>query len=148
MAVFPPSPIAPADFLEGYVAEFFSELDLSEAAKRLDLTLGVRLDGPGGGEWLYTLRGGALEVVAGSREAAAFTLIQSVDDWRGALWEGRGAAVSERMLGLLLPGARSASRACCACLIWRIRGTANFPGPSCSAPPSRSPKAASKYRPG
>jgi hypothetical protein len=67
----PPSPISPADFLEGYVAERFSELDLAEAVERLDLTLGVRVDGESGGEWLYTLRGGVLEVLAGSREEAA-----------------------------------------------------------------------------
>ena len=109
MVAFPPSPISPADFLEGYVAERFSELDLPEAALRLDLTLGVRLDGEGGGEWLYTLRGGALEVAAGSREEAAFTVIQSVDDWRGALWEGRGGVVAERVFGWFRRGAPSAS---------------------------------------
>jgi hypothetical protein len=109
VVAFPPSPIPPADFLEGYVAERFSELDLPEAVERLDLTLGVRLDGEGGGEWLYTLRGGALEVAAGSREQAAFTVIQSVDDWRGALWEDRGGAVAERVFEWFRPGGRLAS---------------------------------------
>jgi putative sterol carrier protein len=101
VAEFPASPISPAEFLESFVTDAFSELDLPEALKRLDLQLGVRLDGEGGGEWLYTLRGGALEVAAGSREKAAFTLIQSVDDWRGALWEGRSGVVAERALALL-----------------------------------------------
>jgi hypothetical protein len=111
VAAFPPSPISPADFLEGYLAERFSELDLPEAVKRLDLTLGVRLDGDGGGEWLFALRDGALEVAAGSREEAAFTVTQSVEDWRGALWEGRGGVVAGRLLELFRRGAPSALRA-------------------------------------
>jgi hypothetical protein len=102
---FPPSPVSPAEFLEGYVTEVFSELELPEAVKRLDLRLGVRLEGEGGGEWLYTLRDGALDVVAGSCDEAVLTVIQTVDDWRGALWEGRGGIVAERTMAMFRTGA-------------------------------------------
>jgi hypothetical protein len=109
VAAFPASPIPPADFFEGYVVRRFAELEVPEAVPHLALTLGVRLEGEGGGEWLYTLRGGGLEVAAGSRAEAGFSVIQSVDDWRGALWEGRGGAVAERVFGWLRPGAPATS---------------------------------------
>ncbi|MBW2290663.1 MAG: SCP2 sterol-binding domain-containing protein [Deltaproteobacteria bacterium] len=64
----------------------------------------MHLHGDGGGEWLYHLRDGDLEVVTGGCDEASFTLIQSVDDWRGTLWEGRGGVVAERGLRLLRSG--------------------------------------------
>jgi len=54
---------------------------------------------------LCEVRGGKLGVRAGSRIEAVLTLIQSVDDWRGALWEGRGGFVAKAALGLLKGGA-------------------------------------------
>jgi hypothetical protein len=104
VAVFPPSPISPAEFLEGYVTAFVAEWGIPESLAGVDLDLGVRLDGEGGGEWLYSLCDGSLDVYPGSREDADITLIQSVDDWRGTLWEDRGGIVVERALALFRNG--------------------------------------------
>jgi hypothetical protein len=101
MAEFPSSPIDPAEFFESFVPAHFEKLLLPASIARVALRIGVHLHGDGGGEWLYHLRDGDLEVVAGGCDEASFTLIQSVDDWRGALWEGRGGVVAERGLRLL-----------------------------------------------
>jgi hypothetical protein len=111
MPEFPSQPIAPSEFFERFVPSAFAEAGLPAELRGLRLELGVRLEGEGGGEWLYQLEGGALHLVAGSRESAALTLVQSVADWRGALWEGRGGVVGRQAAGLLRPGARSESGA-------------------------------------
>jgi putative sterol carrier protein len=54
--------------------------------------LGVALRGEGGGEWLIEVQAGSLSVREAPRDTAALTIVQTVDDWRGALWEGRGGA--------------------------------------------------------
>ncbi len=64
----------------------------------------MRLDGDGGGEWVLHLHGGVLDVLAGSRVEASFTVVQSVDDWRGALWEGRGGVFGEAAATLFRQG--------------------------------------------
>jgi len=104
MAEFPSSPIDPSEFFESFVPARFAKLVLPDPLARVALRIGVHLHGDGGGEWLYHLRDGNLEVVAGGCDDAAFTLIQSVDDWRGAIWEGRGGVVVERGLRLLRSG--------------------------------------------
>ena len=104
MAEFPSSPIDPAEFFESFVPARFAKLVLPDPLASVGLRVGVHLHGDGGGEWLYHLRDGDLEVVAGGCDEASFTLIQSVDDWRGALWEGRGGVVAERGLRLLRSG--------------------------------------------
>jgi hypothetical protein len=120
MTAFPDSPIPATEFFEGVVPARFNESTLPEAATALEIAWGVHLSGDGGGEWLYQLAGGALEVSAGDCDAAAFTLIQSVDDWRGTLWEGRGGVVaakglalvqSERVAGLMGAAAAGLDRA-------------------------------------
>jgi hypothetical protein len=97
MADFPASPVLPAEFMSGYLP---AALDAAEALKRsvadLSIQLGVRLDGDGGGEWVVHLDKRAARVEAGSRVDTSFTLVQSVDDWRGALWEGRGGGVGKQ----------------------------------------------------
>jgi hypothetical protein len=50
----------------------------------------VVLHGRDGGEWTVQLDAPAPRVEAGLDSGRAFTWVQSVDDWRGALWEGRG----------------------------------------------------------
>jgi len=104
MAEFPSDPIDPAEFFESFIPAHFATLALPEPLARVALRLGVHLHGDGGGEWLYHLRDGDLEVVTGGCDEASFTLIQSVDDWRGTLWEGRGGVVAERGLRLLRSG--------------------------------------------
>lgn len=107
MVAFPASPIPPAEFMETVLPEVLAAAGLPEGAEDLTVRLGVRLEGEGGGEWLLEIGGGAVRVVAGSRKDAAFTYAQSVEDWRGALWEGRGGAIGRAAAGLFRPGARA-----------------------------------------
>jgi hypothetical protein len=110
MVPFPKSPIDPDEFFESFVPKRFAALTLPRPLTSVTLQLGVHLHGHGGGEWLYHLREGDLDVVAGGCDDASFTLIQSVEDWRGTLWEGRGGVVVERGRKLLRPeGVRKAA---------------------------------------
>jgi len=110
MAEFPSEPLSPGDFFERFLPGAVAESGLSGAFQALGLPLGVRLEGKGGGEWLLELRRGSLCVERGSRAMAAFTVVQSVDDWRGALWEGRGGAIGRHAAGVFRPGDAAASR--------------------------------------
>lgn len=111
MPAFPPAPIAPPEFFERWLPEAFASEGLPPDAMELDLVVGVRLRGEGGGEWLVHLERGSLRVEAGATEHAAFTLIQTVADWRGSLWEGRGGAFGRQAAALFQPGARPAGPA-------------------------------------
>jgi hypothetical protein len=108
MAEFPASPLSPSEFFEDFLPKAFAAADLPEELRALELTLGVRLEGEGGGEWLVHLRAGSARVEPGPRASAAFTVVQSVDDWRGALWEGRGGAIGRQAAAVFRPGARPA----------------------------------------
>ena len=108
MPEFPASPISPSEFFERFLPNAFDEADLPDDLRAVEMTLGVLLEGSGGGEWLVHLRGGSARVEPGSRAAAAFTVIQSVDDWRGALWEGRGGAIGRQAAAVFKPGERPA----------------------------------------
>jgi len=107
MAEFPPSPLPPKQFLEEWLPRAFADADLPPEARSAEVTLGLALLGPDGGEWLFEMKDGRLAVRPGSRDGAAFTVVQSVDDWRGALWEGRGGAIGRQSLSLFKPGARA-----------------------------------------
>lgn len=108
MSEFPASPVSPTELLEQYLPEAFAAAALPDGALAAELELGVALSGPGGGEWVVRVKGGTVAVEAGSRIGTAFTYVQTVDDWRGALWEGRGGAVG-RQAGLLFqPGGEPA----------------------------------------
>jgi hypothetical protein len=111
MSVFPASPVPPAELLEQWLPKAFAEADLPAEARASDVRLGVRLEGAGGGEWVLQVEGGALRVLASPRDDTAFTFVQSVDDWRGALWEGRGGAIGRAAAGLFRPGANAAAGA-------------------------------------
>ena len=110
MAEFPASPISPREFLESWLPQAFTEADTPEAAG-VEVSLGILLEGEGGGEWLFHLKDGALTVESGSREETAFTFVQSVEDWRGALWEGRGGAIGSGAQALFKPGSAPAGAA-------------------------------------
>jgi len=110
MAEFPAEPLGAKDFFEDFLPQAFSEAGLAQALAALELPLGVRLEGVGGGEWLLELRKGRLRVEPGSRAPAAFSVVQSVEDWRGALWEGRGGEIGRHAAGLFRPGGSEASR--------------------------------------
>jgi hypothetical protein len=106
MADFPDKPVLPKEFMEGFVTAALGEADLDEG---VDLKLGVQLVGPDGGEWVVELAAGSFSVAASPRDEAAFTLVQSVDDWRGALWEGRGGVFGEQAANLLTAGGNAES---------------------------------------
>jgi hypothetical protein len=105
MPEFPRSPVSPAELLESYLP---AALEAAPSVARIggvSVALGVQLVGEGGGEWVLDLDGAAVRVRAGSREKAAFSYVQTVEDWRGALWEGRGGAVGRGAAALFRPGA-------------------------------------------
>ena len=105
MPDFPRAPVSPAELLEGYLPAAFAASARADAIAGVTVALGVRLVGEQGGEWVLELRDGVLRVARGSREQAAFSYVQSVDDWRGALWEGRGGAVGRAVAALFRPDA-------------------------------------------
>jgi len=109
MSTLPPAGISPAEFFERFVPQAFQANPLPDEAKQLDLTLGFKLDGDGGGEWCAQLKGGALAVSRAPTADAAFTVVQSVADWRGALWEGRGGAFGKQSQAMFQPGAGAAA---------------------------------------
>lgn len=100
MADFPSEPISPREFMEDYVPRALADGQLASVAGDDDVQLGVRIEGDGGGEWVVHLSQGELRVEAASRDGAAFTIVQTVDDWRGALWEGRGGVFGEQASAL------------------------------------------------
>jgi hypothetical protein len=106
---FPPRPVPPTELLERWLPRAFAEADLPDDVRRSDMRLGLCLVGSGGGEWVLQVENGALQVSAASRDDTAFTFVQSVDDWRGALWEGRGGAIGRAAAGLFRPGERAAA---------------------------------------
>jgi hypothetical protein len=114
---FPAVPISPTEFFGGYLPRALARAAAPSGAGAVDLLLGVCLLGEGGGEWVFHLCGGRVEVEARARRDAAVTLVQSVADWRGALWEGRGGAIGRhaagwfRAEGLSVPGAGGGRRA-------------------------------------
>ncbi len=95
MPAFPDAPLAPAAFLEEWLPKAFAEAGPMPGADEVDVKLGVRLEGEGGGEWVVHVAGGQVTIEASSRDEAAFTYVQSVADWQGALWEGRGGAIGK-----------------------------------------------------
>jgi len=103
MAEFPASPLSPSEFFEKFLPEALASAELSDEVKAVELKLGVKLEGDDGGEWLFVLTGGQLSVRPGSREEAAFTVVQTVADWRGALWEGRGGAIGKQASAVFRP---------------------------------------------
>jgi len=111
MPDFPSSPVAPAELLEGYLPEAFEALTPPAGIEALKLQLGLRLEGDGGGEWIVELDGGKVVVRSGARDATAFTYVQSVADWQGALWGGRGSWLGKGAAALFRPEADEAQAA-------------------------------------
>jgi len=111
VAEFPSDPVSPQAFMDDVLPGIFAAHDLPDGAGAIDIKLGVRLEGEDGGDWLLHLADGKLDIRSGTREGALITIIQTVDDWRGALWEGRGGVFGEqagkvfREGAVALPGA-------------------------------------------
>lgn len=101
MAEFPSDPISPSQFMEEFVPALMAEASIPEEA---DVTLGIRLDGEDGGEWTVSLAAGKAAVERKDRDEAVLTLVQTVDDWRGALWEGRGGVFGQQAVALFTGG--------------------------------------------
>jgi len=104
MAEFPASPIPPKEYLEQWLPRAFAEAELPEDRRSVDFQIGLQLEGDGGGEWVFEVKDGALEVRAGSREETAFSYVQSVADWSDALWQGGGGAIGQGAAALFKPG--------------------------------------------
>jgi hypothetical protein len=111
MADFPASPLSPKQFLEEWLPKAFAEADVPEEARNSNVQVGICLQGDGGGEWVFEVKDGTLGVEATPRADCAFTLVQTVEDWRGALWEGRGGAIGRQSVALFKPGSQPAAPA-------------------------------------
>jgi hypothetical protein len=111
MSTFPPRPLEPAELLERWLPQAFAEAELPEDVRQSEMRLGLCLEGEGGGEWVLRIEHGKLCVEAAPRADTSFTFVQSVDDWRGALWEGRGGAIGRAAAGLFRPGEGAAAAA-------------------------------------
>ena len=105
MPEFPVSPVSPAELIEKYLPAAFAATARPAHAADVALALGVQLVGEDGGEWVFDLRGGDVSVRPGSRAETAFSYVQTVEDWRGALWESRGGAIGRGTAALFHPGA-------------------------------------------
>ena len=108
MSQLPPPGTSAQEFFEVHVPRAFGAAELPEDAKQLDLMLGVKLEGEGGGQWRLHLKNGELTVDSGPTDDAAFAVLQSVADWRGALWEERGGAFGKQSRALFEPGSGGA----------------------------------------
>lgn len=105
MAEFPPTPVPPGQLIEGWLPGALAEAPLPPGSESLDVKLGIQLAGEGGGEWVLHLVQGRVRVERAPRDEAAFTYVQSVEDWRAALWGGRGGAIGEGAARFFRPGA-------------------------------------------
>ena len=54
MSTLPPAGTSAEEFFESFILEAFKANPLPDDAKEIDVTLGVKLDGDGGGEWRFT----------------------------------------------------------------------------------------------
>ncbi len=100
---FPSTPLTPSQFMGSFLPAVLAEFNVPDNLYELDEMVGVHLTGKGGGEWRVTLKEGEIAVATGSREEATVTLVQDVEDWRGALWEGRGGPVGRYAARLFTP---------------------------------------------
>jgi len=105
MADFPANPIEPRQLLESWLPAALAEAPLPPGSDALDVKLGIHLSGEGGGEWVLHVDHGRVAVARAPRDEAAFTYVQSVEDWRGALWGGKGGAIGEGAARFFRPGA-------------------------------------------
>jgi hypothetical protein len=95
MSLFPHEPVSPREFIEEIIPAYFAEMDFDEQADSLDLKLGIKLEGEGGGEWKLHLIEGELGIAVGVSSDCALTVLQTVVDWKAGLWEGRPGLVAD-----------------------------------------------------
>ena len=99
MSVLPEEPVSPREFIESVVPSLFAAVELDASQEAQELRLGVVLrdtqaEGEGG-EWTLHFVGKEVAVSEGRHEACDLTIVQSVADWRAAIWEGRPALVAD-----------------------------------------------------
>lgn len=114
MSFLPEAPVSPREFIEEVIPSLFAEVELDDEAEQVDLKVGVRLDGPEGGEWTLHFVEGELGIIDGLAPDCGLTILQSVADWRSAIWEARPGLVADgiREIAELGPaGLAEASRA-------------------------------------
>ncbi len=79
----PPKDITPATFFEEWLPNELSGSEAAGSAERLaPVTVGVTLDGDGGGSWALHLENGTLSVTTGAANDPKVALAQTVEDWR------------------------------------------------------------------
>lgn len=78
--------------MQEFVPDALAQGPLAGMVGENPVRLGVKLEGDDGGEWVIEVDGAGPSVREASRADTPFTIVQSVVDWRGALWEGRGGA--------------------------------------------------------
>ena len=111
MLAFPTTPVDPRIFFEQSVPALFAEIVLDDAERALELRVGVvlipedRPDAEGqGGEWTLHLADGDLAVLVGRAPDCDLTIVQSVADWRSALWEGRPRLIADAVAMIVSSG--------------------------------------------
>ena len=89
----PPRDITPETFFSDWLLSEYKQLREAAggAATPPNTTIGVNLDGDGGGEWTLTLADGELSSASGLSGDADVTLVQSVNDWRALMCGEEGA---------------------------------------------------------
>ncbi|MBK7947323.1 MAG: SCP2 sterol-binding domain-containing protein [Deltaproteobacteria bacterium] len=103
--VFPAEPVEPRVFVEDVIPSLFVDLELSPEERAAELRVGIVLRGEGGGEWTLHFVEGELGIRSVRAPECDLTIVQRVEDWRSALWEGRPAFVADALELLLQPGA-------------------------------------------
>jgi hypothetical protein len=93
--------------MDEVVPALFAAVELGPQERAHALDVGVVLQGEQGGDWTLHFRGGALTIEDARRDDVQLTLVQRVEDWRSALWEGRPALVAEQVERVRREGARA-----------------------------------------
>jgi putative sterol carrier protein len=78
----PPLEITPAEFFGSWLPEELSRLQAASGAPLPEGTIGVTLEGDGGGAWTIECRGGEVQIAEGEAAAPDLGIRQSVQDWR------------------------------------------------------------------
>lgn len=103
MSRLPREPVPPDVFFQDVVPAIFAEFHLEEQEREARIKLGVVLGvasedanaSEPGGAWTLQLEAGELAISDGRADDCDVTIVQSVDDWRSALWGGHPRLVAD-----------------------------------------------------
>ena len=108
MSFLPPHPIPAREFFEDSLPALFARIDLDERERAVDLRVGVVLRNSeaddDGGEWTLQFSGGELTIRTERAPDCEITIVQSVADWRSALWEGRPRLIADAVASVAEAG--------------------------------------------